>query len=154
MGSADFEAFITGMRPRLGRAFVAAYGVERGAEALSESLAVAWERFEEVSVMANPAGYLFRVGQSRSRPRKRVEASRFPPPAELGLPDVEPGLPDALACLTERQRVCVVLVHGYDWTQREAAELLNLSASAVQNHVERGIRRLRHEMGVQRHADR
>jgi DNA-directed RNA polymerase specialized sigma24 family protein len=154
MGAVDFEAFVAEVRPRLARASVAAYGRERGAEALSEALAVAWERFDEIVVMANPAGYLFRAGQSRSRPRKRVEPARFPPPAELGLPDVEPGLPAALGCLTERQRACVVLVHGFALTQREVAELLGLSSSAVQNHVERGMQRLRQEMGVQPHANR
>src|SRR5688572_8556036 len=143
-----FDAFLAEVRPRLARAFVAAYGVERGAEALSEALLAAWERFDEIAEMSNPAGYLYRVGQSRSRPRRQVEPARFPAPAEIGLPEVEPGLPRALGVLTERQRVCVALVHGFGWSQREVAELLDLSPSSVQNHVERGLARLRDEIGV------
>jgi DNA-directed RNA polymerase specialized sigma24 family protein len=152
MSGRDFESFVAEVRPRLARAFVAAYGRERGEEALGEAMVVAWERFGEVVVMANPVGFLYRVGQIRSRPRRRIPASRFPAPAELGVRDVEPELPDALGRLTERQRVCVALVHGFGWTHQEVADLLGLSRSSVQNHVERGLDRLRAEMGVVRNA--
>jgi RNA polymerase sigma-70 factor (ECF subfamily) len=152
MDALGFDAFVAEVQPRLARAFVAAYGVERGAEALSEALLVAWERFDEIAAMSNPAGYLYRVGQSRSRPRRQIEPTRFPSPADIGLPDVEPGLPRALGVLTERQRVCVALVHGFEWSHREVADLLDLSPSSVQNHVERGLARLREEIGVSPHA--
>jgi DNA-directed RNA polymerase specialized sigma24 family protein len=152
MDEDGFEDLVARVRPRLARAFVAAYGRDRGQEALGEAMAVAWERFAEVAAMDNPAGYLYRVGQSRSRPRRRVETTRLPAPNELGLPDVEPGLPAALKALSERQRVCVVLVHGFGWTHQEVAELLDLSRSSVQNHVERGLARLRTEMGMTQHA--
>ena len=148
----SFDAFVADVRPGLARAFLAAYGADRGAEALSEALAVAWERFDEIKAMENPAGYLYRVGQSRSRPRRSVEPARFPPPADLGLPDVEPELPRALEALSERQRVSVTLVHGFGWTHREVADLLGLSTSSVQNHVERGLARLRSELGVKPRA--
>ena len=48
----DFEVFIAEVRPRLARAFVAAYGPDRGEEALSEAMAVAWEQFDEIAAMA------------------------------------------------------------------------------------------------------
>jgi len=48
------------------RAFVAAYGGERGREATAESLAFAWEHWDRISRMDNAPGYLFRVGQSRT----------------------------------------------------------------------------------------
>lgn len=134
------------LRPRLARAFVAAYGVERGQEALSEALAYAWERFDEVRAMANPAGYLFRVGQSRSRPRQTPPL--FPAPPDVGLPWVEPSLPAALLELTEHQRVSVVLVHAYGWTHREVGELLGIAPTTVQNHVERGLAGLRRRLEV------
>jgi len=73
-------------------------------------------------------------------------------PEKLGLPDVEPELPRALGRLTERQRVCVALVHAFGWTHQEVADLLDLSRSSVQNHVERGLNRLRSEMGVTPYA--
>jgi DNA-directed RNA polymerase specialized sigma24 family protein len=143
---AAFGTFVAAVRPRLARAFIASYGVERGQEAVAESLAYAWEHFEAIRVMANPAGYLFRVGQSRTRPRRTPVL--FPAPEAVGLPWVEPALPAALASLSDQQRVCVVLVHGYRWTQREVADLLGVAPTTVQNHVERGLDRLRRRMEV------
>ncbi len=146
MDQGRFEAFLETVRPRLGRAFVAGYGLERGQEALAEALAYAWEHFDELAAMENPAGYLYRVGGSRTR--RRRYPTGLPAPEALGLPSVEPKLAIALADLTDRQRVCVALVHGYGWSHRETAELLGLSRSSVQNHVERGLERLRQTIGV------
>jgi DNA-directed RNA polymerase specialized sigma24 family protein len=141
-----FEALVADVRPRLARAFVAAYGPERGQEALAEALAYAWEHATAVQAMTNPAGYLYRVGQSRTRPR--LAPPTFPAPADVGVPWVEPGLPAALAGLSEHQRVAVVLVHGYGWTHREVGELLGIAATTVQNHVERGLAGLRRRLEV------
>ncbi len=47
----------------------------------------------------------------------------------------EPGLPKALAALSQRQRLAVVLVHGYGYTLREVAELTGIRATTVQNHL-------------------
>lgn len=142
----DFEAFVREVRARLSRAFVAAYGLERGREALAEALAFAWEHFEELRVMVNPVGYLYRVGQSRTRNRKTPVV--FPPPGHDGIPEVEPQLGVALGSLSERQRVCVVLVYALEWTHQEVADLLGLSRSSIQNHVERGLGRLRRAIGA------
>lgn len=50
--------------------------------------------------------------------------------------------------LTDRQRQIVFLVAGADLGIRGTARLLGLSPGAVQNHYERGLQRLRSEMGV------
>ena len=144
-GAIEFEEFVDDARIRLARAFTAAYGPDRGQDALAEAMAYAWAHFDELRAMENPVGYLYRVGQSRTRPRKR--APLFPAPTARGLPDVEPGLADALTSLTEQQRVCVVLVHAYEWTYQEVADLLEVSRSTVQNHLERGLARLRKVIG-------
>ena len=137
-----FDAFVAMAEPRLKQAFVARFGRNDGIEAASEAFAYAWEHWDRVSAMENPAGYLYRVGRSRTRRIRRrtpilpaVEASR--------MPEVDPGLPVALAALPERQRVAVILVHGLGWTQREVAELLGISRSTLQTHLERGTNRLR-----------
>ena len=140
-----YAAFVADTYPRLARALVAAFGVERGQEAVAEAFAWGWEHRNELRVMANPLGYLYRVGQSRSRPRKRPS---FPVPDASVLPWVEPGLPAALGELTEQQRVCLVLAHAYGWTHREVADLLELRPSSVQNHIERGLAKLRLALGV------
>ena len=140
-----FNDFVSMVEPVLRRALVARYGHERGREAAAEALAYAWEHWEDVSTMSNPAGYLYRVGQSRTRPRRQrvLFDRRF---AEEPL--VEPGLPDALARLSPKQRVAVVLVHGFGMTLREVAEVTGLGVTTVQTHMERGLRRLRMELGI------
>ena len=69
--------------PLANRALVAFYGVEVGCEATADALALAWERWDSIEAMTNPIGYLFRVGQSRSRRyRRRMLCSpRFPIPS-------------------------------------------------------------------------
>jgi DNA-directed RNA polymerase specialized sigma24 family protein len=123
---------------------VAAYGTERGREAAAEALAFAWEHWPMVRSMKNPAGYLYRVGQSHTRPRRvRPVFGR----ADIQDSTTEPRLPTALGELSERQRVAVVLVHGYGWTLREVAELTGTRVTTVQSHVERGLRRLQSMIG-------
>ena len=60
---------------------------------------------------------------------------------------VEPALPEALAKLSERQRTTVMLVHSFEWTLSEVADVLGLSKSSVRNHLERGMKSLRRDIG-------
>jgi RNA polymerase sigma factor (sigma-70 family) len=64
----------------------------------------------------------------------------------------EPQLPAALRSLPDRQRLVVVLVHGFGWHASEVAELIGVKPTTVQNHLERGLRRLRKSLGVEVHA--
>ena len=141
-----FEAFYRDAEPRLRRALVAALGPEPGREAAAEALAYACEHWERVRGMDKPVGYLYRVGQTRSRSGR--EPVGFPVPAEVGMPWVEPGLAGALAALSEHQRVAVVLAHGFGWTHREVGDVLGVAPSTVQNHVERGLANLRAALEV------
>jgi DNA-directed RNA polymerase specialized sigma24 family protein len=141
---AAFDAFVASCEPSLRRALTAAYGPEEGRDATAAALAYAWEHFERVRSMERPIGYLYRVGQSSRRTRR--EPVVFPDPPEE-LPIGEPGLVPALGRLSERQRVCVVLVHGYAWTHEEVADVLGIGVSSVRNHLARGLERLRAELG-------
>jgi predicted RNA polymerase sigma factor len=90
-----FAEFHNTAEPRLRRALIARYGGEVGREAASEALAYGWEHWDRVQSMTNPLGYLYRVGQSRSRqlwPRRAV----FDISPDVSLPWIEPGLPLAL----------------------------------------------------------
>jgi RNA polymerase sigma-70 factor (ECF subfamily) len=99
--------------------------------------------------MASPVGYLYRVGQSRSRRlRRRVGRGRLEARALDDVVIVDPALERALATLPERQRVAVVLAHGYGWPHAEVAALLGVSTSTVATHVARGLERLRSIMEV------
>ncbi len=148
-----FSDFAAETEPVLRRALVAALGPDVGLDATSEALAYGWEHWERVQFMENPTGYLYRVGRSKVRPilrwrRRTANPGLFPAVAPDRLPWVEPALPYAVARLTQRQRVAVVLVTAFDWTHQEVADLLGISPTSVQNHLERGMHRLRAAMGV------
>lgn len=141
-----FSVFFEEAEPRLRRALVATYGAERGREAAAEALAYAWQNWERVSAMDNPIGFLYRVGQSRSRPARRPPL--FPAPPQVDGVWVEPELPRALAALSERERLAVVLIEGFGWHFREVADLADVSVSSVQSYLARGLRKLRTALGV------
>jgi DNA-directed RNA polymerase specialized sigma24 family protein len=140
-----FDAFVRATEPRLRRALVAAYGFEDGRDATAEALAYAWEHWERLRRMANVAGYVFRVAQSR---RPRAPRAQLFDSSARAEPLFEPGLPAALARLTEPQRIAVVLVHGYGYTLREVAALTGIRPTTVHTHARRGLARLRDELGV------
>jgi DNA-directed RNA polymerase specialized sigma24 family protein len=124
----------------------------RGGEAVdgaAEALAFAWEHWDEVSLMDNPVGYLYRVGRSRTRPRR---PPLLPEARSVGLPDVEPELIPALMRLPETQRTAVWLVHGCGWRYGEVAAAMSTSTSMVGNHVARALERLRKELEVDARA--
>ena len=125
---------------------MAAYGSDRGREATAEALAVAWERWNEVRQMANPVGYLFRAGQSRTRSRKQRNLFARPEDAEAW---VEPGLPKALGALPKRQRVVVYLVHAYGFSVHEVAGLLDVREVTVRTHLRRGLLSLRRSLKIE-----
>lgn len=143
----SFAEFAQSSEPKLRRALVARYGADLGRELTAAALAYGWEHWKRVGNMDNPTGYLYRVGQSKSRKWFRKTVA-FPAPADIGLPWVEPGLPDALKSLSANQRQAVVLVHGFGYTHAEVAEILGLARSSIQNHVERGLAKLRNHFEV------
>jgi DNA-directed RNA polymerase specialized sigma24 family protein len=140
-----FARFYRQTEPRLRRALMAAYGPDAGREAAADALAWAWEHRDRVAQMDHPLAYLYRVGQSSMRrPKIRVLHARF----VWVEPWIEPELAGGLARLSQRQRVTVVLVHGYGWTLGEVSALLDIKVTTVQNHLERGLRRLRSHLKV------
>jgi DNA-directed RNA polymerase specialized sigma24 family protein len=140
-----FEAFVSEVEPRLRSALVATYGLDRGRDATAAALGWAWEHRGRLNNVGNKVAFLFRVGQSSTRRRKEpVIFAR----SEYSEPWVEPGLAPALATLSERQRIAVILVYGLSWTLREVAELTGTRVTTVQNHLERGLRNLRTSMEV------
>lgn len=145
MSDGEFEAFVRDARMRLRRALIGAVGLDRVEDAVAEALAWAVEHRAELAGMGNPVGYLFRVGQSRVRARKQP---RFLAAGVTELPEVEPGLPAALASLPDAQRVSVWLAHGCAWSHAEIGEALGIAPSTVATHVARAMSRLRAELGV------
>ena len=139
--------FVKETEPRLSYALAAAYGMETGAEATADALGWAWEHWDRVKSMANPAGYLYRVGQSKARRYIRPRIL-FPEVAPVDEPTVVPEMPAALDELSRNQRVAVVMIHGFGYTEREVADLVGISRWSVRTHTERGLSKLRSTLGV------
>ncbi len=83
----------------------------RAAEKLPPG-AWAWAHFDLLEKISHPVPYLFRVGRSRTRLRRLRLIG--PSTSDWSEPWVEPGLARALATLTQRQRVAVMLICGHE----------------------------------------
>ena len=149
----DFDRFVRVEGEQVRRALVARYGVEIGSEVAADAMAAAWERWAEFRVMDNPAGYLFRIGQSRARPHVRwaTRGRLFPGYDLRPISEDSADLVDLLRSLrrlTPDQRTALLLVKSYGYSHREVAELLDINEGAVNNLVHRGLARLRSLMEV------
>jgi RNA polymerase sigma factor (sigma-70 family) len=143
-----FSEVVTDVEQRVRRSLVARFGVEVGNDSCNDALEWAWSHQDQLISADNPAGLLYRVGQSSSRRYLRWRrAPRLPAETMSDNATTDLGLGDAMSSLSEPQRVSVLLVHGHRYTYDEVAEILGVSTAAVRNHVHRGLRRLRTKLG-------
>lgn len=145
----DFADFVSASERGLRQSLTAALGPDVGREAAAEALAYGWENWHRVQSLDNPAGYLYRVGLNWGKKRFSRRSAVFQDVPESPRDWFEPGLPDALAGLSEKQRVVVYLVHGHDWSLSEVADLLEISKGTAQKHMERGMAKLRRQLKVE-----
>lgn len=143
--SDEFEQFVKNVEPQLRRALSGHLGSGEVADAVSEALTHAWEHRERVMAMANPVGYLYRVGQSKRRQRKQGFLRWH---SDRDQTHFEPGLAPALAALSPKQSVAVWLVIGCGFSHPEAGSAMGVRASTVATHVSRGMESLRSTLGV------
>lgn len=146
MPNRDVETMITEVAATVRRLLVARNGLERGCDAAAEAVAWGWEHLDQLATIANPVGYLYRVGQSSLRRGYRLDRLRvelLPDYAMTDAPRLDQGLFEALAGLTPDQRVAVVMVHMYGYSYRDVAEFIGVTDAAVTNYVHRGLARLR-----------
>ncbi len=122
------------------------WGIEVGSDLCAEVEEYAWSNRDRLAEMDNPLGYLYRVAQSKSRRYSRwLRRTSFPDT----FPDIateDPELHEVLhllAVLSDDQRACVLLVHGFGWAYSDVADVLGMSRAAVNNHVHRGLTRIR-----------
>jgi DNA-directed RNA polymerase specialized sigma24 family protein len=150
----SFAQFVVENRQSLRRALVAHHGPDAGTEALADAFAYAWQHWERVATLANPVGYVFRVGdrlgvKASVRQRREPSIDTGDERSQQGHPppwfdsDVAPELAELLATLPARQRTAVLLIHAYGYTYRETAELLDVPLTTATNDVIRGMKALR-----------
>ncbi|MDY7105212.1 MAG: sigma-70 family RNA polymerase sigma factor [Actinomycetota bacterium] len=144
---ADFETWYRRAHPRLGTALSLAFGDrDLAQDAADEAVARAYERWHDVSTMASPDGWLYRVAfnVARRRLRRRSLEARLlrrgrpehaaPPAGELWL---------VVAELPERQRLAVVLRHVGQLTEPEIAEIMGVARGTVSSTLRTAHRSLR-----------
>lgn len=142
-----FRDFFTSSEPTIRRALIGRFGPDLGREAAAESFAVVWKSWGRVSTMANPSGYTYRVGQRWAARQQRLARQSTERTLDAHIDhttDVD--LADALQTLSPRQRQVVILVEGFAMTHAEVAGLLGCKRTTVQNHLERGLARLRAQL--------
>jgi DNA-directed RNA polymerase specialized sigma24 family protein len=133
----EFSDFMRTSAERLRIALTASFGVADGRMAAVDALSWAWELWDQVRQMANPVGYLYRVGQTAAR---RIRSRPIPITVDLTHVDaqrISPELVDAISGLSGQQRTVVMLVHAFGWTVRDVAAALDLAPSTVQTHSDR-----------------
>lgn len=148
MADNRFSEFAANARPRLERALIARFGIDPGLDAAAEALAYAWANRVRLEAMTNPVGYLYTVGCTTALRALRRDG-RSANHVELDTPMAarDPQLLAALRQLRHEERTAVLLIHGYGWRYAEAAETLDITVTAVTNHVYRGLKQLRSLLG-------
>jgi RNA polymerase sigma-70 factor (ECF subfamily) len=144
----ELAGFVSSSRPDLERALVARFGLHDGMEAAAVAVDYAVRHWARLGEMENPAGYLYRVGESSARradQRRRRHQPLVTEPVTIDRPlDVD--LQRALTRLRPDQRVALVLVYAHGHSYAAAARLMNLPVTTVNNHLTRGLARLRKEL--------
>jgi len=143
----DYDRFVREHGRSLWQSVVPIAGPDVAADAVADALTYAWQHWERVRVMDNPAGYLYTMIRRDAMRVRAMPALPVPLPAEL--PNFEPGLINALHDLSEMQRQVVYLVEGFGWGLTDTARILDISVSTVRNHLARGMARLRERLEVE-----
>ncbi|MFN0028771.1 MAG: RNA polymerase sigma factor [Acidimicrobiales bacterium] len=146
----DFEEWYRAVHPRLGTALAYAFGdVEVAQDAADEAVARAFERWDQVSAMASPAGWTYRVAfnVARRRLRRRSIEARLlgsTVPGTVGPPAGE--LWDIVAALPPRQRRAVLLRHVGQLEEHEIGRVMGITRGTVSSTLRAAYRSLRMEL--------
>ncbi len=135
-----FDTFFMDEQDGLSRALCAITGSRSQAEDIAqEAFLRILERWDTVSVMENPAGYLYRTALNlyRSEYRRATQAMKRLVSHEPEDDDVFAPIHDrdealqALAVLTPRQRAALVLTEGLGYSGEDAAGMLGIKAATI-----------------------
>lgn len=154
----DFEGFFRDHHPRLFAALCLTTGSRQEAEEIAQDTFLrVLERWDRVSRMDDPVGFLFTTAMNvfRKRYRRAKLAAR--------LPLAQPILDDAFATvddrdvlvramreLTPQQRAAVVLTAILDYPSEEAARLLGIKGSTVRVLALKARTAMRQRVGDER----
>jgi RNA polymerase sigma factor (sigma-70 family) len=137
--AARFEEFFEAESRTLYRRLCLVTGNRHEAEEVMQDAFISvFERWDRVSAMENPNGYLYRTAFHAVHKRTRRAARALghvmrlrPAVDEFAAADVRDSLRRALAKLTRRQRTAVVLTELLDYSSEEAAAIMGVRAVTV-----------------------
>jgi RNA polymerase sigma-70 factor (ECF subfamily) len=150
-----FEEFFGSEHARLFGALCLVTGDRAEAEEIMQDAFLRlWERWEHVSAMTDPSGYLFRTAMNvfRNRYRRTALALRraiASLPSEDAFTTVEDrdAVVRALRDLTKDQRAAVVLTGYVGLTSEEAGRVLGMRAATVRTIATRARAAIRQKAG-------
>jgi len=153
----EFHDFYADARTSVGRALAITLGDrDLAADAVDEALVRAYQRWERVRTLDQPAGWVYRVGLNHARSRLRRLLRRPPAPvdghAEMHVSD--PAIERALGRLSVDQRAVVVCRHLLGWSEAQTAEALHIRPGTVKSRLSRALTRLEAELHHLRPEDR
>jgi RNA polymerase sigma-70 factor (ECF subfamily) len=124
-------------------------------ELMQDAFLKVWERWDRVCRMENPNGYLYRVAMNAARSRLRrlrLAAKHMvtivPQEDPFAAADLRDELVRALAGLTERQRMALILTDLLDLPAEEAAAVLGVRTATVRSLASQGRAALRTTVGA------
>jgi RNA polymerase sigma-70 factor (ECF subfamily) len=135
----SFEDFFLAERGRLLEALVVITANRAEAEELAqEAFLRVWERWDRVTAMDSPVGFLYRVSMNlyRSRVRRAAVALRKTvgfggDPDELARVETRDTAVRLLGALTPRERAALVFTAYLGYSSEEAGQLLGIKATTV-----------------------
>ena len=146
-GVGTFEDWYRQLYPRFVTTLAVTLGSsDEAAEVAGDAFVAAYEQWDRVGAMDNPAGWTYRVAMNRARRRgrrRRTEQDRalhLAPSAPTGEGLLE--LCELLGDLPPRMRQVVALRHVADLTEIDVAEVLGISRGTVSSTLRGGGSRL------------
>ncbi len=154
-GPVDFESFFLAHHLPLYRAlWLMTRNRHEAEEVMQDAFLRVWERWDRVSALPDPEGYLYRTAMNafRSRARRAAVALRkavgqLPADDQLAEVEAREAVVRALAPLPPRQRAAIVLTDVLDMTSEEAAKALGVKAVTVRVLAARARATLKRGMG-------
>jgi RNA polymerase sigma-70 factor (ECF subfamily) len=142
----SFEAFFTEHHADL---FGALYLITRdrheAEEIMQDAFVKVLERWERVSSLEDPVGYLYRTAMNLLRKRWRrasVVLRRTvgfsPRDDEIAVIETRVDVARALASLSPRQRAVIVLTELLEFSSEDAGRMLGIASGTVRMHASRG----------------
>ena len=134
-----FETFFEAERVRLlGALLVMTGNRAESEELLQDAFLKVWERWDRVTAMKNPTGYLYRTALNlyRRRLRRASVAMRkafniLPDVDELAGVDIRDEAVRLLGKLTPRERAAIVITAYLGYSTEEAGQLMGINANTV-----------------------